>query len=185
MLKKDVISYFGGVKETSDKMRMHENSVRRWPSILPHAVAYKVELLTYGALLTDKSIKEGVLPRFDWDKYAESVTYREISKDVNGLSHVPTMFSSDKTQIYIKTEDESYSVDNYEGLRRRMSDILHEMSKAKKDIDINVVWSYRQIYLLESDYLTIWDILKENNELPDEHKWPEQNLRDVINGVYK
>jgi len=48
MLKKDVLDYFGGLMPTARAMRLHENSVRRWPDVLPESVQYRVELVTKG-----------------------------------------------------------------------------------------------------------------------------------------
>jgi hypothetical protein len=48
MLKKDVIEYFGGLAQTSRALRIHENSVRRWPDELTDNIQFKVELVTKG-----------------------------------------------------------------------------------------------------------------------------------------
>ena len=48
MLKKEVIEYFGGLLETSRALRVHENSVRRWPDELTKKLEFRVELVTNG-----------------------------------------------------------------------------------------------------------------------------------------
>lgn len=56
MLKKDVIEHFGGRAQTARALRIHENSVRRWPLVLTDAVAYRVELASKGALKTNETL---------------------------------------------------------------------------------------------------------------------------------
>ena len=55
MKKSDVIAYFGTRAATARALRLHENSVRRWPDVLTDHIAYKIELATNGALKTDET----------------------------------------------------------------------------------------------------------------------------------
>jgi len=62
MKKSDVIDFFGNKAATARALRIHENSVNRWPDVLSEAIAFKVELATRGALKSNETLKnEGLL----------------------------------------------------------------------------------------------------------------------------
>jgi hypothetical protein len=61
MRKIEVIEFFGSKAATSRALRIHENSVNRWPDVLSDAIAFKVELVTRGALLSDETIVQRAL----------------------------------------------------------------------------------------------------------------------------
>jgi len=55
MKKIDVIEYFGTAAKTARALRISRAAVCLWPDELSDAVAYKVELVTNGALKTDET----------------------------------------------------------------------------------------------------------------------------------
>jgi len=57
MTKKEVIEHFGSKAATARALRIHENSVRRWPLVLTDAIAYRVELATKGALKSNETLR--------------------------------------------------------------------------------------------------------------------------------
>jgi len=59
--KSEVIDFFGNRAAVARALRIHENSVNRWPEVLSDAIAFKVELVTRGALKSDETIRNEAL----------------------------------------------------------------------------------------------------------------------------
>lgn len=61
MTKTEVIKHFGNKARTARALRISYQSVHNWPEVLTDRIAFRVELATKGALLTDESkqIEEG------------------------------------------------------------------------------------------------------------------------------
>jgi len=57
MTKSDVIEHFGSAAKTARAMRISRAAVCLWPDVLSDAVAYKVELVTNGALKSDETLR--------------------------------------------------------------------------------------------------------------------------------
>ena len=55
MLKNDVLEYFGGINQTAKALRLSYQAVYQWPEVLTDRIAYRVELVTKGALKTDET----------------------------------------------------------------------------------------------------------------------------------
>lgn len=181
MKKETVINYFGGVKETSKAMKMHENSVRRWKDDLPLAIQCRVEFLSRGALLSDDSIEKGIKPKFDWERYANTAKYIDVIDRVGhvfGLPRIPTIISPDGTKVLLKTSDIVYQTDDYDGLNRALKYILHEVKIKSKEIK----HSFRDLYLLELDFYTVWDILARAEQINGAFECPERILYSAIHG---
>jgi len=56
MTKNDVIEHFGSAAKTSRAMRISRAAVCLWPDVLSDSMAYKVELVTNGALKSDETL---------------------------------------------------------------------------------------------------------------------------------
>lgn len=50
MKKIDVLAYFGGVKKTADVLGIWPQAVYQWNDDIPELIAYKIEVITKGAL---------------------------------------------------------------------------------------------------------------------------------------
>ena len=55
MTKTDVINYFGSKARTARALRISYQAVNNWPMELTERIAYRVELVTKGALKTDET----------------------------------------------------------------------------------------------------------------------------------
>ena len=111
--------------------------------------------------------------RFDWDKYVRSASYYAVLDGTDYSHKIPTMFSPDKKQIYLQSDDIAYDVEDIEMLKLKLSALLERLKKEARSVD----WSYEKLYLLQVDYLTIFTILADRSALPDDHNSPEENLR--------
>ena len=54
MKKKDVIEYFGSIKKTADALGCWPQAVYSWGDDVPDLMAYKVQVVTNGALKVDE-----------------------------------------------------------------------------------------------------------------------------------
>lgn len=50
MLKKDVFTHFGGAIKTAKALGISKSAVFQWPELVPRGSAYKVQVITSGAL---------------------------------------------------------------------------------------------------------------------------------------
>lgn len=50
MLTSEVIEHFGGVKQVADALEIWPQAVYQWGDIVPESSAYKIEVITDGAL---------------------------------------------------------------------------------------------------------------------------------------
>lgn len=50
MRTSEVIEYFGGVKQVADALEIWPQAVYQWGDIVPESSAYKIEVITDGAL---------------------------------------------------------------------------------------------------------------------------------------
>jgi hypothetical protein len=57
MKKNDVLEHFGSAAKTARAMRISRTAVSLWPDILSDNVAFKVELVTNGALKTEETLR--------------------------------------------------------------------------------------------------------------------------------
>jgi len=57
MTKNDVIEYFGSAAKTARAMRISRAAVCLWPDVLTDAIAFKIELVTKGALKSDETLR--------------------------------------------------------------------------------------------------------------------------------
>lgn len=55
MLKSDVVNYFGSIAKTARALRISYQAVKKWPEELTDRIAWKVELVTNGALKTNET----------------------------------------------------------------------------------------------------------------------------------
>lgn len=174
MKKSSVISFYGTALKASDALGIHVNSIRRWGEDVPEASAYKIEVATGGALLSKQSENNGHMPKFKWDDYADVALYRDIIYGIApyGTPLTPTMYSKDGTQIYIKTSDMAFLVDDYDGLLECFNDTFSELKKKVNDKRVG----FRELYLLELDYSVIYSILYYADKLPDNYTYPEKEI---------
>lgn len=50
MKKKDVIEYFGGIKQAAIALNIWPQTIYQWSDDVPENVAYKIQVITDGAL---------------------------------------------------------------------------------------------------------------------------------------
>ena len=112
--------------------------------------------------------------KFNWDEYIERTPYNTVLNGMESVRRIiPTMYSNDKEQIYLKTQDIEYEVNDTESLNRILPEILESLKEEAK----NAKWSYERLYLLEIDYLIVSSILNDQCALPEEYKHPEHYLK--------
>jgi hypothetical protein len=56
MTKTDVINYFGNKTKTARALRISYQAVKNWPVELTDRIAFRVELVTNGALKTNETL---------------------------------------------------------------------------------------------------------------------------------
>ena len=114
---------------------------------------------------------------FDWDKYMRTETYTKVLDGMRGSRLlIPTMYSPDKRLIYLKTYDVDFCTDDVDTLNKILDELYVSLQKEASNID----WSFEQLYLLQVDYLTIWSILRDQQALPDDYKYPDYYLKEVV-----
>ena len=55
MKKTDVLDYFGSASKAAKALRISPAAVSMWPDVLSDRTAYKIELVTNGALKTEET----------------------------------------------------------------------------------------------------------------------------------
>lgn len=111
--------------------------------------------------------------KIDWDNYMGTASYNTVLDGMGSFRKlIPTMFSPDKEQIYLKTDDIAYNVNNTEALNLKLIELFESLKKEAR----NVKWSYEDLYLLQVDYLAVSSILYDKGALPEGYKHPEYYL---------
>lgn len=59
MKKSDVLEYFGGAAKTASALGVTRSAVSQWGDTVPESSAYKIEVLTGGALKADPAPTSG------------------------------------------------------------------------------------------------------------------------------
>lgn len=114
---------------------------------------------------------------FDWDKYMRTETYTKVLDGMRGSRLlIPTMYSPDKRLIYLKTYDLDFRTDDVDTLNKILDELYVKLQNEASKID----WSFEDLYLLQVDYLTIWSILRDQQALPNDYKYPEYYLEEVV-----
>ena len=57
MKKKDVIEYFGGIKQAAIALNIWPQTIYQWSDDVPENVAYKIQVITDGALKVGQKSK--------------------------------------------------------------------------------------------------------------------------------
>jgi len=114
-------------------------------------------------------------PSFDWDKYMRIETYNKVLDGISRL-HIPTMFSPDKKLIYLKTYESEFETDDAKNLNIILEELYVSLQNEARNID----WSCEKLYLLEVDYITVWEILYNLVALPDDYQDPEYYLKEIM-----
>lgn len=114
--------------------------------------------------------------RFDWDGYLERTPYNRVLRDMRGSRlTIPTMFSPDGGQVYLKSLDVAYRTDDAEGLKQAIAEILGNLRRAIECM----TWSCERVYLCEVDYLTVWGLLHRLEALPEDYLYPEHYIEQA------
>jgi|GEM_PF-1618235 len=114
--------------------------------------------------------------RFDWDGHLERTPYNKVLRDMHGTRCIiPTMFSPDRSQVYLKSLDVAYRTDDIGGLTGALAEILDNLRRAVA----LMTWSCERVHLCEVDYLTVWGILYNADALPDGYIYPEHYLEQA------
>lgn len=56
MKKKDVIEHFGSAAQAAAALDISKQAVGDWPEIVPEGAAYKIQVITGGALQVDPAV---------------------------------------------------------------------------------------------------------------------------------
>lgn len=56
MFKKDVVRYYGSMAAAGRAMGISKSAVSQWPELVPELWAYKIQVLTKGALRLDPKL---------------------------------------------------------------------------------------------------------------------------------
>ena len=84
----------------------------------------------------------------------------------------PTTVSRDGKFIYLASMDTSVPTDDPEYLLRMFHDVYERF---KSELQMSN-WSCRRAALIETDYLALWDILRDLDALPEDYLFPEYYL---------
>lgn len=113
---------------------------------------------------------------FNWDNYWRKSSYHDIAITQGTLSVLnPTSKSPDGKLLYLHFDDMQYRADDYKALNKVKDEILGKLTEP----DIMADFAYRELALLEQDYLIVCGILYSANELPDNFEYPEFYLRQA------
>lgn len=113
---------------------------------------------------------------FDWDGYIERTPYSTVLRGMGGNRlKIPTMFSPDGSQVYLKSLDVAYRTDDAEGLTHAFGEILDSLRLAIT----SMTWSCERVYLCQVDYLTVWGLLDSLSALPEDYRHPEYYLEEA------
>lgn len=112
----------------------------------------------------------------NWDKITQSATYSEISLNRGAsIPAVPTMYSPDGSQIYLRSLDIAIRLDDSGVLNNAFEQIYEALRMEIEHFD----WSVHKIAGYESDYMTVWNLLKNLDALPENYRFPEYHLRKL------
>ena len=118
--------------------------------------------------------------KFDWDFYWQNAPYGKVLSGMGGARlTVPTMFSPDAQQIYLKSFDIAVEVDDVRLLVWAFEEIPRRLRTAIADIQ----HSCEEAHLLEIDYMIVWSLLDKLNGLPEDYEYPEFYLKKIWNEV--
>ena len=84
----------------------------------------------------------------------------------------PTTISRDGKYIYLASMDTAAPLDELEYLLRLFNDVYESL---KREIKL-MAWSCRRAALFETDYLALWEILRDADALPEDYRFPEYYL---------
>ena len=118
--------------------------------------------------------------KFDWDSYWQNSPYGKVLAGMGGARlTVPTMFSPDAQQIYLKSFDIAVAVDDV----RLLSWALEEIPRRLRTVIADIQHSCEEAHLLEIDYMIVWSLLDKLNGLPEDYEYPEFYLKKIWNEV--
>lgn len=118
--------------------------------------------------------------KFDWDSYWQNAPYGKVLAGMGGARlTVPTMFSPDAQQIYLKSFDIAVAVDDV----RLLSWALEEIPRRLRTVIADIQHSCEEAHLLEIDYMIVWSLLDKLNGLPEDYEYPEFYLKKIWNEV--
>ena len=91
------------------------------------------------------------------------------------------MFSPDKKLIYLKTYDLDFNTDDVKNLTEVFENLFNELKTEAQKIH----WSCERLYLLQVDYLTVYNILSEMHALSEDYENPEYYLEIIMKEIGK
>ena len=112
----------------------------------------------------------------DWDALCKNTAYFRIKHDYGAyLPSVPTMYSPNGSQVYLRSQDIAINIDDTATLQNIFALIYDEMRMKIENLD----WSARKIAEYENDYITVWHLLNNLEALPEWYQFPEFHLREL------
>jgi hypothetical protein len=118
--------------------------------------------------------------KINWDAYWQNAPYGKVLAGMGGARLIiPTMFSPDARQIYLKSFDLAVAVDD----TRLLSWAFEEIPSRLRNAIADIRHSCEEAHLLEIDYMIVWSLLDKLNELPEDYEYPELYLEKIWNEV--
>jgi hypothetical protein len=118
--------------------------------------------------------------KFDWEEYVRSNPYERV---VEGLpcivTRLPTMFSPDRTLLYLRSQCLEVPTDDTEKLLTMFTIICSNFERKAKRQRFGTAFS--DLYFLEVEYRTLWRLLSDLDALPEGHEVPETYLEELRN----
>ena len=72
--------------------------------------------------------------------------------------------------------DVNYAVNDIKNLQSILGLLITSIKTEAKRLKDENNWSVEKLYFLQNDYLIVWQILLNQNALPDDYKYPEYYL---------
>lgn len=121
-----------------------------------------------------KSITHG----FDWDKHMSQKPYNQVLNGIQRLK-IPTMYSPDKTQVFLASQDVAIGAKNYDEIRRMRDHIKQVMVQKCGDMKGNISFgAIEKVYRLQIDYFLLEQLLSENPNYTGEY-YPEKIFTEI------
>ncbi|WP_122569741.1 hypothetical protein [Pseudomonas viridiflava] len=104
-------------------------------------------------------------PNFNWDTYAAKAKFDDVRNLCASHGRLPTMYSPDRTLVYLSSQDRDVAVDDLKGLQSLLSEIKSSFFLTLDSRD----HSYKKLYELETDYDLISNLLSDLESAPDNY----------------
>lgn len=107
------------------------------------------------------------MKNFDPDKFLNTASYRQVRELSPQLSGVPTLYSPDKSQIYLSSLDVVFRTDDVERLKSALRGLreTYEMAKSRSE--------FRRAWRARADHLEVCGLLQHLVDEPEDYGDPD------------